>query len=393
MIISTGLVLLSGYLLGGVFQRLGVPKIIGMLLAGIVLGPFVLNVLSPDLLNIGADIRYIALVVILIKAGLTLDIKDLKKIGRPAVLMAFLPATMEIFATTVFAALIFKISVIEAALMGAVIAAVSPAVVVPRMVSLIEDGVGQERKVPQLVLTGASLDDVFAISVFSALLPLAGGGAISGGEVIFKAGSVLVQIGSAAVIGMAAGWIIGSAAEKMKISSIQTCILLFAVSLMTGLLEKIMPFASLLSIMVMAMTVKKNLPSSDIYDSADFFGKIWDPAQIMLFGLVGATVNIGFAFKAGPMVIMLLMIVLIFRIIGVWICLIGTNLNLREKIFCMISYIPKATVQAAIGGVPMAAGLGVGPLILTTAVVSIIVTAPTGAWGMDIGERLLSSKR
>lgn len=382
MLISVGLVILSGLILGSIVEKLDLPSLVGFLLTGILLGPFVLDLLSPDFLALSADLREVALIIILTRAGLSLNLEDLKKVGRPAVLMCFVPATIEIFATAILAPYFLGFTLAEALLLGSIIAAVSPAVVVPRMLRLIHEGVGVKKSIPQIVLAGASVDDVFVLVLFTSFL-----GINQGEQFTF---GVLGQIPIAILLGMLAGAIVGIAlAYLFKVihlrDSVKVLIILALSFLLMGLedrLEGITAFSGMLSVMSLSiMLFRFSRPVAERL--ANKFNKLWVAAEILLFVLVGASVNLNFALKAGIAPIFFVLCVTIIRMGGVYLALIGTNLTSKEKIFCMISYIPKATVQAAIGGIPFTLGISNGEMMLTVAVLSIIITAPVGAFLMD----------
>ncbi|MFO7636791.1 MAG: cation:proton antiporter [Clostridia bacterium] len=382
MLFSLALMVLCGLVLSGTMQKLKLPGLVGMLLTGIVLGPYALNLIAPELLNISADLREIALIVILTRVGLALDINDLKKVGRPAILMCFIPATFEIAATTIFAPMFFPISYLEAAIMGTVLGAVSPAVIVPKMLKLMESGYGKSKSIPQLILAGASVDDIYVIVLFTSFM-----GMYSGSS--FDVGS-LVRIPLAIVVGLLTGILLGLMLVKLfkKIHMRDTVkiIILLSTSFLLVTLEiaiKVyVPMSGLLAVMALGGTI---LQQYDILAKrlSGKFSKIWVAAELMLFVLVGATVDISFAAKAGIAAVALIFIALAIRIFGVFVCLIRTKLNIKERLFCSIAYIPKATVQAAIGGLPLAAGITAGNTILTVAVLAILITAPLGAIGID----------
>lgn len=382
MLFSLALMVLCGLVLSGTMQKLKLPGLVGMLLTGIVLGPYVLNLIAPELLNISADLREIALIVILTRAGLALDINDLKKVGRPAILMCFLPATFEIAATTIFAPMFFPVSHLEAAIMGTVLGAVSPAVVVPKMLKLMEGGYGKAKSIPQLIMAGASADDIYVIVLFTSFI-----GMYSGSS--FDVGS-LVKIPIAIVVGLLTGVLLGLALVKLfkKIhmrDTVKILILLstsfLVVSLETAI-KAYVPMSGLLAVMALGGTILKQY---DVLAKrlSGKFSKIWVAAELMLFVLIGATVDISYAARAGIAAVALIFIALSIRICGVLVCLIRTKLNVKEKLFCAIAYLPKATVQAAIGGLPLAAGIAAGNTILTVAVLAILITAPLGAIGID----------
>ncbi|MEG2519467.1 MAG: cation:proton antiporter [Oscillospiraceae bacterium] len=393
MLSSLALIFLIGMTLGWIFNKFKLPPLVGMLLAGVLLGPCLLNILDPKILSISPDLRQLALIVILIKAGLALDITDLKKVGRPAILMSFLPAVFEIAAVVIFAPLLLGVSIIEAAIIGAVLGAVSPAVVVPKMVSLMEGGYGTDKSIPQLILAGASLDDVFVIVLFTAFVGLEQGEAIS----LWSFGQIPISIVLGLLLGLVVGLALAFIFEKIHMRDSAKVVIILAISFLLVALEgwaaPIVSVSGLLAVMSTAIALSRKSPVRGQRLSAKF-GKLWVAAEVVLFVLVGAAVDITYAAKAGLPVVALILIALCFRCVGVLVCLVKTRLNFRERIFCLISYIPKATVQAAIGAVPLALGLGCGQLVLTVAVVSIIITAPLGAFGMEHSyKRLLTQSK
>ncbi len=382
MLLSFAFIFLIGMVLGSVFEKMKLPKLLGMLLAGILIGPFVLNLIDESVLNISSELREIALIVILTRAGLNLDINDLKKVGRPAILMCFVPACFEIVAMIFFAPKLLGISTLDAAIMGTVVAAVSPAVIVPRMIKLIDEGCGTKKGVPQMIMAGASVDDVFVIILFTSFTGLAQSGEISA--------SSFLAIPTSIIFGLIAGVIIGILIkimfEKTKLSNVYKVIVMLSVSFVLLFIEDLFTgmigFSGLLAIMAIGATLKfKNESLSKELSLS--FNSLWGAAEILLFVLVGATVNIEYALKAGFVSVILIVFVTMVRMVGVMVCLLKTNLNRKERLFTSIAYTPKATVQAAIGGIPLAMGLSCGEIVLTVAVISIIVTAPIGALLID----------
>ena len=388
MIVSLGIVLLVGLILASLIEKLKLPRIVGMLAAGILCGPYVLNLLDPSILSISADLRKIALVIILIKAGLSLNLADLKQVGRPAVLMSFLPAVFEIIGYAVLAPMLFQIGFAEALLLGSVLAAVSPAVVVPRMVQLMETGYGTEKSIPQMILAGASCDDIFVIVLFSAFLSMNQGGTFEVGQLL----DVPVSIVLGLLLGALIGYVIWMFFEAMHAkgntirNSMKVIIILGVSFLLIGVenaLAGIVAVSGLLVVTAMAVVLKlKCIPSVSTRLSQKF-GKIWLCAEVVLFVLVGAAVDIRYMANAGMMAVLLIFGALVFRTGGVWLCLAGTKLNRKERLFCVMAYLPKATVQAAIGAVPLANGLSCGDLVLSVAVLAIVITAPIGAFLID----------
>lgn len=382
MLFSLALILIIGFTLSGILNRLRLPGILGMLVTGVILGPFVLNLISPDILNISKDLRQIALIVILSRAGLSLDVKDLKKVGRPAILMCFVPATFELVAITLLAPILFKVSYIEAAIMGTVLAAVSPAVVVPRMLKVMEGGYGKEKSIPQLILAGASVDDVYVIVLFTAFMGMYQGKGFS----VLSLAAVPISIVVGLAIGILSGLLLVFLFKKLHIRDTVKILIILSVSFLFVTFESevkaYVPMSGLLAVMALGGTILKKY---EILAKrlSNKFSKVWVGAEILLFVLVGAAVDIRFVSDAGLMAVILILSALIFRICGVYICLIKTKLTNREKLFCAISYLPKATVQAAIGSIPLSAGVLAGNTILTVAVLAILITAPIGAIGID----------
>jgi NhaP-type Na+/H+ or K+/H+ antiporter len=392
MLFSLALIFLLGLLLGSIFNKLKLPSLMGMLLTGMILGPYALHLLDSSILLISPDLRKLALVIILTRAGLALNLEDLKKVGRPAILMSFLPALCEIAAITLLAPLLFdSISIIDGAVMGCVLAAVSPAVIVPRMLRLTEEGYGKENSIPQLVMAGASVDDIFVIVLFTSFTSLALGGEFSA--------SIFTQIPISIILGIGVGIVFGLFIalffKKFHLrDSAKTLIMLslsFIFVTLETQLENIIPFSGLLAIMSMSATLLQVYTPLAKRLSGKF-SKLWVAAEILLFVLVGATVDIQYALSSGFLALVLVAGGLIFRFIGVLLCLIGTKLTKEERLFCAISYLPKATVQAAIGALPLAMGLESGNLILTVAVLAIILTAPIGAFGIDTTYKKLLKK-
>ncbi|MDF2541292.1 MAG: sodium/hydrogen exchanger [Herbinix sp.] len=383
MLTSLALIFLIGLLLGSVFQKLKLPRLLGMLITGMLLSPYALNLLDNSILTMAPDLRQVALVIILTRAGLSLDINDLKKVGRPAVLMCFVPACFEIIGILLLAPYFLNITLLEAAIMGSVLAAVSPAVIVPRMLKLMEEGYGNKNSIPQLILAGASVDDVFVLVLFTAFTSLATGGSVAVGN--------FVQIPVAILIGLMIGIIFGIVMSlffrvfHMR-DSVKVLILLsisFLLIKLEQILQGIVPFSALLAIMSMGGALYKSYEVVAKRLSLKYT-KLWVAAEVILFVLVGASVDLRYALSAGLNTIIVIILALIFRMAGVFFCVFGTKLSMKEKIFCMIAYTPKATVQAAIGAIPLSMGLDCGPIVLTTAVLAILITAPFGAIGIDL---------
>lgn len=383
MLISIALILLVGMFMGWLCKKIKLPGLLGMLFTGIILGPYVLNFIDDSILNISADLRKIALIIILTRAGLSLDIKDLKKVGRPAVLMCFVPACFEMAGMILLAPRILGISALDAAIMGAVVAAVSPAVVVPKMIKLMEEGYGVKQGIPQLILAGASVDDVFVIVMFTAFTGLAQGEAVSLKSFVNVPLSVITGI----LVGLAAGYLLAKFFEKVHIRDTSKVMILLSVSFILVTAEDytadMIPFASLIGVMAAGISLQKKREVVAKRLSSKF-NKLWVVSEIMLFVLVGAAVDIQYAVKAGIAPVFLIFSVIIFRMAGVFVCLLKTKLNLKERAFCMLAYMPKATVQAAIGGLPLAMGLSCGNIVLSVAVIAILITAPLGAFCIDM---------
>lgn len=383
MLISIAFMLMLGMFLGWVCRSLRLPGLMGMIFTGILLGPYAFNLIDVSILNISSELRRIALIIILMRAGLSLDLNDLKKVGRPAVLMCFLPACFEILGMVLLAPKLLGITVLDAAIMGAVVGAVSPAVIVPKMLKLIEEGYGTDKGIPQLILAGASVDDVFVIVMFTAFTGLAQGGTVSPLSFV----RIPVSILTGSLIGLAAGWVLALYFKRVHMRDTVKVIILLCVAFILVTLEDmysdIVPFSALISVMGMGIALQKKREEAARRLSVKF-NKVWVCAEILLFVLVGATVNLRYALSAGLGAVILIFGVLVFRMAGVFCCLAGTKLNRKERVFCMIGYMPKATVQAAIGGMPLAMGLACGDIVLTVAVLAILITAPLGAFLIDL---------
>ncbi len=385
MLLSLSIIFIAGIFMADVFSRLKLPRIIGMLLTGIITGSYVLD---PSILAISPELRQIALIIILIKAGLSLNLSDLKKVGRPAVMMSFVPACFEITGYIIFAPILLGITRTESAVMGAVLSAVSPAVVVPRMVNLIEEKKGTAKGIPQMILAGASCDDVFVIVLFSTFVTMEQYGKFN----ITALLDIPVSIVSGVLVGIFAGMILNVVFKFQKDPIVKTIIMLsvaFLLMATENFLKKYVAVSGLLAVVAMACVIKAKGHSGTLSGK---FGRLWIPAEIMLFVLVGATVDIRYTLTAGVNAVVMIFIALIFRTVGVLICTAGTDLNTKEKIFCVIAYLPKATVQAGIGSVPLAMGLPCGKIVLSVAVMAIIITAPLGATGIDVTSRRFLEK-
>ena len=388
MLTSLALIFLLGLGMAAICQKCGLPRIIGMLLTGIVLGPYVLNWLDASILSISSELRQMALIIILIKAGLSLNLADLKKVGRPAVMMACVPASCEILAFILFAPYVLGITRVEAAVMGAVLGAVSPAVVVPRMVQLMEEQFGTRKSIPQMILAGASCDDIFVIVLFTTFANMAQGGSVHVGDFVNIPVSIVLGVALGAIVGVMLSRFFETAYARshhvrnsMKVIIVLgTSFLLMAVE--TWLKGKV-PVSGLLAVVSMACALKIKCAPSVSKRLSEKFGKLWLAAEVILFVLVGAAVDIRYTLSAGPAAVLMILIALCFRAVGVTLCMTGTALNKKERLFCVIAYLPKATVQAAIGSVPLAMGLPCGQIVLSVAVLAILITAPMGALGMD----------
>lgn len=392
MLLSIAYILLLGMFTGWICKKLKLPSLLGMILTGMILGPYVLNLIDNSILNISSDLRRIALIIILMRAGLSLDLNDFKKVGRPAIFMCFVPACFEMIGMVILAPQLLGISVIDAAIMGAVVGAVSPAVIVPKMLKLMEEDYGTQKSIPQLILAGASVDDVFVIVMFSAFTGLAQGNSVSIQSFINIPISILLGI----IIGCVIGFILAKFFEKINVRDTAKVIILLCLGFVLVSLEdnfsSVIPFSALISIMGMGIALQKKRETMAIRLSIKF-NKLWVAAEIILFVLVGVTVDISYALSAGITAVILILGVLLFRMIGVSICLIKTDLNVKERLFCVIGYTPKATVQAAIGGVPLAMGLSCGHIVLTVAVLAILITAPLGAFMIDKSYKKLLTKK
>ena len=377
MLYSIAAIMLVGSGLGWVCKKIKLPGLLGMLLTGILLGPYAYNVLDESILAISSDIRKIALIIILTRAGLSLDISGLKRIGRPAVMMCFIPASFELIGMILLAPKLLGISVLESAIMGAVLAAVSPAVVVPRMVKLIEEGRGSNKNIPQLILAGASVDDVYVIVLFTTFIGMTQGDGIS----VVRFVNIPISIVLGIIIGLITGRLLAAYFEKLHLRDTVKIMIMLSISFILVSIEDALitpiTFSALIAIMFMGVSLQKYRKEVSIRLSLKY-NKLWVGAEVFLFVLVGATVNINYLGKVGIIAIIVIVGALIFRMLGVWVCLIGTNLNRKERLFSMIAYTPKATVQAAIGGIPLSLGLACGDIVLTVAVLAIVITAPLG---------------
>lgn len=389
MLTSLSLIFLVGLAMGAICQKLKLPRIIGMLATGIVLGPYVLDLLDPSILSISSDLRKMALIIILLKAGLSLNLEDLKKVGRPAIMMSFVPASFEIVGYLLFAPAILGITRVEAAVMGSVLAAVSPAVVVPRMVQLMETKYGTEKAIPQMIMAGASCDDIFVIVLFTTFLSMAQGGSAD----IKAFANIPVSIILGIILGAIVGYLLylffeTAYAKKHYVRNSMKVIIVLGFSFLLiaieGWLEGKIAVSGLLAVVSIACVLKMKCTAFVSKRLSEKFGKLWLAAEVILFVLVGAAVDIRYTLEAGLAAVAMIFVALIFRSFGVLLCTVKTNLSAKERAFCVIAYLPKATVQAAIGSVPFAAGLPCGKIVLSVAVMAIIITAPLGAFGMDL---------
>lgn len=391
MYFSLAIILLLGLLLGELFKKLRLPSLLGMLLTGILIGPYALDLIDPTVLELSPQLRKIALIIILARAGMSLNISDLKKVGRPAVLMCFVPACFEIIGMVLLAPKLLGVSVADAAIMGAVVGAVSPAVIVPKMLKITEEGYGKDKSIPQLILAGASVDDVFVIVMFYAFLSLSQTGEVSAMSFVSIPASIL--LGAAA--GLFFGFACGQVFKRFHIRDTVKIIVLLSISLLFVAFEDTfqnkVPFSALIGVMCIGIAVQKVKPELSPRLSQRY-NKLWVAAEIILFVLVGASVDLSYAMRFGLRAVLLIFAVLLFRVTGVFVCLIKTKLSRMEKLFCMLAYLPKATVQAAIGGIPLSMGLSCGDAVLSVAVLAIIITAPLGAFLIDLTYKKLLNK-
>lgn len=392
MLTSIAIILLLGLLVGWLFSKMKLPNLLGMIIVGIVLSPHCLDVVDESILTISGDLRQIALVIILTRAGLSLNLSDLKKVGRPAVLMCFVPACVEMIGTVIFAPLLLGVSILEAAIIGSVVAAVSPAVIVPRMIRLMEEGYGTSKSIPQLILAGASVDDVFVIVVFTALTTLASTGEVSVASFLQIPTSILLGIVLGCLVGAILVWFFRKNHMRDSVKVLIILSISFLLLEIQNRLEDIISISGLLAIMSMGIFVNQKYDILAKKLSLKY-NKLWLGAEVFLFVLVGIAVDLRYALSAGFMVVLLIVLAILFRMIGVLLSLTKTKLNSKERLFCAVAYTPKATVQAAIGTIPLAMGLSCGDMVLTVAVVSILLTAPFGAIGVDnLYKKLLSKE-
>lgn len=388
MLLSIALILIVGMSMGWICQKCKLPSLLGMLATGVILGPYVLNLLDSSILGISSELRKIALIIILTRAGLGLDLSGLKKIGRPAVLMCFVPASFELLGMILIAPKLMGLSLLEAAIMGAVLAAVSPAVVVPRMVKLMDEGYGVKEGIPQLILAGASVDDVYVIVLFSTFVGMMQGEGASVLSFVNIPVSILLGI----AIGLLIGFILAYFFKRVHIRDTSKVLIILSISFLLVVLEDALTtaitFSALIAIMFIGIGLQRNREVVAKRLSVKY-GKLWVAAEVFLFVLVGATVNIGYLGKVGVQALVVIIGALAFRMMGVFVCLLGTRLKRKERLFVMMAYTPKATVQAAIGGIPLALGFACGDTVLTVAVLAIVLTAPLGAFAIDFSYKKL----
>ncbi|HCS68254.1 MAG TPA: potassium transporter [Oribacterium sp.] len=397
MLTSLAFIFLFGLAMAAICQQLRLPRIIGMLITGIVLGPYVLNLLDASILSISAELRQMALIIILLKAGLSLNIADLKKVGRPAIMMSCVPAGCEILGYVLLAPILLGMNRIEAAVMGAVLAAVSPAIVVPRMVQLIETRYGTDKSIPQLIMAGASCDDIFVIVLFSTFVSIAQGGTVNVQDFMNIPVSILLGIALGAVTGYLLSLFFETAyAHKHCVRNSMKVIIVLGMSFLLMAIETwlkgIVSVSGLLAVVSMACMIRIKSSAFVSKRLSEKFGKLWLAAEVLLFVLVGAAVDIRYTLNAGIAAVLMILFALIFRAAGVALCLAGTTMTWKERMFCMIAYLPKATVQAAIGSVPLAMGLPCGQMVLSVAVLAILITAPLGALGIDLSYKRILTK-
>ena len=392
MLLSISMILIVGMSMGWICQKCKVPSLIGMLATGVVLGPYVFNLLDSSILGISAELRKIALIIILTRAGLGLDLSELKKIGRPAVLMCFVPASFELIGIIILASNLMGLTILEAAIMGAVLAAVSPAVVVPRMVKLMDEGYGTKEGIPQLILAGASVDDVYVIVLFSTFVGMMQGEGVS----VLKLINIPVSILLGILIGLLLGFVLAYFFKKVHIRDTSKVLIILSVSFLLVVFEDKLTtpitFSALISIMFIGIGLQRKREEVAKRLSVKY-GKLWVAAEVFLFVLVGATVNIGYLGKVGVKALIVIIGALAFRMLGVFVCLIGTSLKKKERLFVMMAYTPKATVQAAIGGIPLTLGFACGDTVLTVAVLAIVLTAPLGAFAIDLSYKKLQQTK
>lgn len=388
MLLSIALILILGMILGWLCQKCKLPSLLGMMFTGVILGPYVFDCIDTSILSISSEIRKIALIIILTRAGLSLDVSGLKKIGRPAVLMCFVPASFEIMGMIVLTPRLLGLSILESAIIGAVLAAVSPAVVVPRMVKLTEEGYGTKKGIPQLILAGASVDDVYVIVLFTTFISVIQGNGVSAMQFV----NIPVSIMLGVFIGLGSGWLFSKYFERVHVRDTIKILLMLSWSFILVTIEDSLntpiKFSALIAIMFMGVGLQNYRKEASIRLSCKY-NKLWVGAEVFLFVLVGAAVNINYLGNVGTKAIIVIAGALVFRMLGVFVCLLKSNFNMRERVFSMIAYTPKATVQAAIGGIPLSLGLQCGNVVLSVAVLAIVLTAPIGAFAMDLSYKKL----
>ncbi len=391
MLLSISLILIVGMSMGWICQKIKLPRLIGMLATGMILGPYVLDLLDNSILGISAELRKMALIIILTRAGLGLDLSGLKKLGRPAVLMCFVPASFELIGMILLAPKLMGLTVLEAAIMGAVLAAVSPAVVVPRMIKLMDEGYGVKEGIPQLIIAGASVDDVYVIVLFSTFVGMMQGEGTS----ILNFVNIPISIFLGMAIGLLLGVLLAHLFKRVHIRDTAKVLIILSISLLFVVIEDnlttAITFSALIAIMFIGIGLQKNREVVAKRLSVKY-EKLWIVAEVFLFVLVGATVNIQYLGKVGGKALFVIIGVLVFRMLGVFVCLIGTSITRKERLFAMIAYTPKATVQAAISGIPLALGFGCGETVLTVAVLAIVLTAPLGAFAIDFSYKKLLNR-
>jgi NhaP-type Na+/H+ or K+/H+ antiporter len=382
MIFSIGLILILGFIIGWLLSKIKIPGLVGMIIVGLLIGPYCLGLIDEKILSISTELRQVALVIILTRSGLNLDIDSLKKIGRPAILMSFIPATLEIIGITLISQLLLEITIFESILLGTVLAAVSPAVVSPRMIKLIEERFGENHQVPKLILAGSSVDDIYVIVLFYTFLGLVGNNTFDFVSITMIPVTIILGVLLGIIVGLILSYILKKTNFK---TAINILIIISSSFLMIGLenmLKDYISISSLLGIMVTGIVLLfRNKEKAK--QLSDGYNNLWIFFEIILFVLVGATVDFSYAINNGLIAILILMIGLLFRTLGVLLCLIKTKLTFKERLFTILAYIPKATVQASIGGIALSLGLSCGSIILTVSVISILITAPIGAILID----------
>lgn len=393
MLLSIALILMIGMVLGWICKKCKLPSLLGMLATGILLGPYVLDLIDTSILSISSEIRKIALIIILTRAGLSLELTEIKKIGRPAILMCFIPASFELIGVIALAPKLLGLSILEASIVGAVLAAVSPAVVVPRMVKLMDEGYGTKKGIPQLILAGASVDDVYVIVLFTTFISMIQGKGVS----VVRFVNIPVSIVLGILIGLISGWMLSKYFAKVHIRDTIKILIILSWSFILVTIEDVLntpiTFSALIAIMFIGVALKKYREEASIRLSVKY-NKLWVAAEVFLFVLVGATINVNHLGNVGMKALIVIAGALVLRMLGVFVCLLGTNLNTKERVFSMMAYTPKATVQAAIGGIPLSLGLGCGDIVLTVAVLAIVFTAPLGAFAIDLSyKKLLINQR